>query len=102
MLILTAGDMAIHGIDYDRGFEGLGPSVGGNGGSIGSRLVCRYAGGSLRFPGRFRTGSPWSFLFSEVIFQPFGWKTHDGIELTEEGKGRKRLEVRVENSEGSV
>ena len=36
---LTTGDVAIHGINYDRGFEGFGLTLGGDRGAVSRRLL---------------------------------------------------------------
>lgn len=83
---LTTSDVAIHGIDYYRSFEfGMRRVLlGGDGGAVSSRLFGRFAGGLLGF-----SGSPRSFLFSEVPLQPFGWETHDGYRVSGGREGRE-------------
>lgn len=75
---LTGSDVAEHGIDYDRGFEGLCSMIpGGDADIVGDRLI----GGLLDFFSRLGTRSPGCFLFDEVFLQPFGWETHGGYRI---------------------
>jgi len=68
--VLTTGDVAIQGINYDRGFEGFWGNLGGYRGAVGRGLL-----GSL---GRLGAGCLWLVLVGEVFLQPLGWETHGG------------------------
>ena len=78
--------MAIHSVDYDRGFEGLLRGLlSGDVGIAGSGFGSRFAGGLLGCRGRAGAGRLGLVLFREVLLQPFGRETHGG--LVEEGRG---------------
>lgn len=71
--------MAIHGVNYDRDFEGLGALPCGDSGAIGSWLVGSFTGGftggSLCGLGSLGTGSPGPIL-AKILLQPLGWEAH--------------------------
>ena len=85
---LTAGDVAIHGIDHDRSSQRLC-----RGGAVRDRLVGRLLG----FLGGVGRGSPRSLVFSEVLLQPFGWETHGGYRISVRGEERGGERERVED-----
>ena len=80
---LTGGDVAEHGIDYDRNFEGLCRMLpGGDADVVSDRLVRRCIRGPLGFFGGLGTRSLGCFLFNEVLLQPLGRETHGGYRIS--------------------
>jgi hypothetical protein len=86
---LTGGDVAVHGIYYDRNFGGL---LGGDADVVGDGLAGRFTGWLLGFLGRLGARSPGCFLLNEVLLQPFGWETHCGYEISGEERERRGRE----------
>jgi len=76
---LTTCDVAIHGINYDRRFEGFGLTLGGDRGTVSRRLLGDFGG--------LWIGSLGLVFVGEVFLQPLGWETHGGYRINGGGRG---------------
>lgn len=86
-LRLTGGDVAIHGINHDRDFQGLRVLVCDDGGAI-DRRTGWFTSRILRRLGGPGTGRCWCFLLGKVFLQPFGRETHGGSQIRRGREGR--------------
>ena len=84
---LTALDVAIHSINHDRGFEGLG---GSRRGAVGSRLAGRFIGRLLRGFGGLGAGSLGPVVVGKVFLQPLGREAHGRYRISGGGRGGAR------------
>ena len=101
---LTTSDMAVHGVDYDCGFQGLWALADGDLGVVaGRRFGGRFGSGfGSGFCSGFSRGFTGGFLslrrglgtrclvfvlFRKVVLQPFGRETHRGLV---EGRGEEK------------